>query len=146
MIYLFYGQPASGKTTISKEFIQLMNFNKYIHIDGDNIRDILKNYDYSKTGREINIKSVFDITKFMDNLGYDIIISIVAPYKKERFKLKETNNVIDIYLYTNEIRGREKFFVKDFEIPIDSTIIFDTSKKTVIDSAKQIINLINEQL
>ena len=142
MIYLFYGQPAAGKTTISKEFIKSMKFNKYIHIDGDNIREILKNYDYSKAGREKNIKSVFDITKFMDHLGYEVIISIVAPYNKHRTELKLTNDVIDIYLFSTEIRGREHYFAKDFQIPYDAKVTFDTSNKTIIQSTNDIIKLI----
>ena len=41
MIYWFYGQPGSGKTTLAKSMIgqlpQLV-FKKHVHIDGDEMR------------------------------------------------------------------------------------------------------------
>ena len=56
MILWFTGQPGSGKTTLCKEMkIQLQKLNiseeKIFHIDGDDLRDLINNKDYSEKGR-----------------------------------------------------------------------------------------------
>ena len=61
MIYWFCGQPAAGKTTLAKALIEKLG-TKHVHIDGDNLRHILQNNDYTREGRERNIQSVLDIT------------------------------------------------------------------------------------
>lgn len=139
MIYWFFGQPGAGKTTLAKEFIKELKLEKYLHIDGDNLRDITNNYDYTKEGRERNLQSVLDIARFGDANGYDIIISVVAPYNKHREDLAKTNNVILIYLYTNEIRGREDKHVDKFELPIGLYIDIDTTNKKISDSITNIL-------
>lgn len=50
MIYWFTGHPGAGKTTLALELIKQLD--NPIHIDGDNLRDILKNYDYTDIGRK----------------------------------------------------------------------------------------------
>ena len=48
MIYWFTGQPGAGKTTLSKHLISyLENTEKVIHIDGDDLRLIFENKDFS---------------------------------------------------------------------------------------------------
>jgi adenylylsulfate kinase-like enzyme len=74
MIILFFGQPASGKTTLADAFVDEMNirspFNDFIRVDGDVWRDLSKNKDYSKEGRVLNLKSAFTMAKFLDKQGF----------------------------------------------------------------------------
>ena len=55
MIIWITGQPGSGKTTLAKAFINFISkqnpASKIINIDGDDLRSISKNKDYSKKGR-----------------------------------------------------------------------------------------------
>ena len=55
MIIWFTGQPGSGKTTLANELILNLKRDfpdkKLINIDGDDLRSISKNKDYSKEGR-----------------------------------------------------------------------------------------------
>ena len=59
MILWLTGQPGSGKTTLANEFIDYIKKDnpaiKIINIDGDDLRNISKNKDYSKEGRIRNI-------------------------------------------------------------------------------------------
>ena len=137
MIYWFTGQPGSGKTTLALELIK--NLENCIHIDGDNLREIFKNYDYSKEGRIKNINNVITIARFLDFKKFNVIISVVAPYIKIRETLKDTNDVIEIYVHTSKIRGRENFFSKEYEKPTNNFIDMNTTVISVEDSIKVIL-------
>lgn len=139
MIYWFCGQPASGKTTLAKALIEKLG-TKHVHIDGDNLREVLQNFDYTREGREKNIQSVLDIARFMDNEGYDVIISVVAPYNEHRRALKASNQMVEVYVHTSEIRGREKFFVAEFEVPTENYIDIDTTNESVENCIHKILN------
>ena len=55
MIYLLYGQPASGKTVLGRMLAASL-LTTY-HIDGDEFRALFSNKDYGKQGRSFNIRS-----------------------------------------------------------------------------------------
>ena len=59
MIYWLTGQPGHGKTTLAKLFKEHLEVNykhkKIMHIDGDDLREIFNNKDFSKEGRIKNI-------------------------------------------------------------------------------------------
>lgn len=140
MIYWLTGQPGSGKTTLANELAKYIENN--IIIDGDNLRDILHNYEYNFEGRIKNINNVITIARFMDHKKFNVIIAVVAPYKYLRDELKKTNKVVEIYVHTNEIRGREKYFSKDYQPPIYDYIDMNTSNKSVKESIEYILNQI----
>lgn len=144
MIIWLTGQPGSGKTTLAKELLKKIDLrNKEImHIDGDDLRGINKNVDYSKNGRIKNISTAISIMRFLCNKNYICIISIVAPYKFLRDELKDEFPFLEVYLHTNKIRGRESFFAKDYEVPNDpKTLFIDTGKLTIKESIDEILNV-----
>ena len=137
MIYWFTGQPGAGKTTLAKAMIKECNDN-CIHIDGDGLRDLFQNFDYSPEGRTKNIQSVLDLCRFLDNKGLTVVVSVVAPYKKMRDSLKDTNDLTEIYVHTTEIRGREDYFAKDYEPPTEDFIDMDTTNISVKECLNKI--------
>ena len=146
MIIWLTGQPGSGKTTLANSIIdKISNADdslKIIHLDGDDLRKINKNKDYSKKGRINNISTAISIMRFLANKDYLCIVSIVAPYKFLRDELKEEFPFLEIYLHTKEIRGREDFFAKDYEIPTDpKTLSIDTGELTIKESTDEIFNV-----
>jgi len=144
MIYWFTGQPASGKTTIAKHLNSyLSNTERVIHIDGDDLRKIFNNKDYSETGRRRNIERAQDIARFMSEKGYSVVVSLVSPYKDMRDSFKKDNNVIEIYVHTKDIRGREEYHVDNYEPPTENYVDLDTTNKRDDESFIDLIKFID---
>ena len=147
MIYLFTGQPGSGKTTLAKKLQMWLQTDKanwrksVFHIDGDQLRELFPNKDYSKEGREKNIQKAFDIARFLDDSGNDVVISLVSPYKYLRDEFKSQCKVQEIYCHTKKIRGREDKFALDYEPPTEYFIDLDTSDASD-DTFKKLIKII----
>jgi adenylylsulfate kinase len=144
MIYYLIGQPHAGKTTLSKLLKQHLYPQNIIQIDGDEIRDIFQNKDYSEEGRRKNIQRAQDIAKFLNAKGFDVIISLVSPYKDLRDELKSTSNVTEVYIHTTDVRGRESFHVENYEKPTEDYISIDTSGVSEFTSLGELINKIGE--
>ena len=149
MVILFYGQPASGKTTLADAYVQ-KNWEKHlgiIRIDGDKWRDITKNKDYSKEGRIKNLKGAFDMALYLEQLGYTPILSFVTPYDELRQYLKDNSKkLIQVYLEYSENRGRSDYFAKDFEIPKIECLQMNTSELSIDECVNKITEYINKQI
>jgi adenylylsulfate kinase-like enzyme len=136
MIIWFYGQPGSGKTTLAKE---LMTSIDAIHIDGDEIREVFQNKDYSKEGRMKNLTLINNIVRFLDYKNNNVIVSVVAPFKEVRDQILDLNTKY-FYVHTSKIRGREQNFAQDFEIT-ESDVKLDTTNKTIKEVIDEVLNV-----
>ena len=84
MIYWFYGQPGAGKTTLGNALEERLYFHhshqKTIRIDGDEMREIFQNKDYSEQGRRNNLRKVNDLFVFYitkdSQLLYQLLVHI----------------------------------------------------------------------
>jgi len=72
----------------------------------------------------------------------NVIISVVGPYKNLRDKLKIECNMIELYVHTNNKRGREKNFCKEYEKPTENYIDVNTTNISV----EKTINIILEKI
>lgn len=139
------GQPASGKTTLANMLIEYFKTNEnnkeFFNIDGDDLRDLFQNKDYSKKGRYANIRLGMSIAAYLINKNKIPVISLVSPYRELREEFKEKYKVLEIYLYTTEIRGREQYFVKDYEKPLQNFIEIDTTQQSEKESLNEILNV-----
>jgi len=141
MIYWLTGQPGSGKTTICKEILELKDY-RIFHIDGDDLRDLFDNKDYSESGRRKNIELAQQIAQYLTNKGKDVLVSLVSPYKDQRDKFKEKmgDNLVEVYVHTSETRGREDFFVKEYGQPTENYLDIDTTNKSIEESTKKVLD------
>lgn len=151
MITLLFGQPHSGKSTLAKA-LQTRLFIEYGQhtpvIDGDEIRDIFKNKDFSKGGRLRNLQRISDIATFLSHQYPNVIISAVFPYQEARDYLSEINDnkVFIVELQYSIERGRESYHVKDFESLVEgeNKMILNTDTLSITDCTSEIFEAIKQ--
>lgn len=131
------GQSGAGKTTIGekiKEEITLTFSKKAILLDGDDIRLLFRNQDYSIDGRRKNIQFVQIMSDFLIKNEIIPIICLVSPFKDLREETKKKYKTLEIYVYCSEKRGREQFHVEYYEQPTENFVNLDTTSKTIEES------------
>ena len=165
MIYLLYGQPASGKTTLGKLLAEHLD-TPFI-IDGDEFRGMFKNTDYGFSGRKKNIRAANAVATYLNKKGKDgdwkaiyvdidngwkshpvnkkthVVMSLVNPYEQFRNELKEDNQgeVIEVLL-TSSRDLRKGYHVEDFEKGNpDCLLETDQSVKNSWDYLKTLLDL-----
>lgn len=145
MVYWFTGQPGHGKTVLSlalKDYLETNHDEQVIHIDGDDLRDIFQNKDYSKEGRIKNITFAQGLAKFCHLKGFDVVVSVVAPYKdvRDSFKQDMGESMVELYVHTTEVRERDQFHSPDYVVPTENFIDVDTTEDSPEASLVYIIN------
>jgi adenylylsulfate kinase len=148
-IYWFTGQPGHGKTVLGRKLYSFIatekrNWRKSVfHLDGDDLRELTVNKDYSEQGRINNIRNAQMIAEYLHKNGCDVVVSLVAPYRwlREEFKEKIGQDYFqELYVHTSEPRERDQFHVQDYESPQVNFIDVDTTKDTPEQSFSNIIN------
>jgi adenylylsulfate kinase len=147
MIITFTGQPNSGKTTLSLELVHhLHEIRKDITatiIDGDSLRKITRNADYSKDGRRKNVKSAINLAINSDTSSNDYtVVALVSPFRdlRELLKNNSKHTVKEIYLHSSRLR--EGKMVEYYEPPLNNYLDIDTDKHTIEESIKLITHYI----
>ena len=142
MIYWFTGQPSSGKTTLA----DLLKKEKpgAFRIDGDDMRELFSNKDYSIKGRVENVGTAQRIAQYLHNQGKDVIVSLVSPYIDQREDFKELmgNNIKEIYVHCNDIRERDHFKSIAYNPPYSNYIDINTTFDSIPESFQKLLNAI----
>jgi len=163
------GLSGSGKSTIAVELEHALIENKhqaYI-LDGDNIRHGLnKNLGFSPEDRTENIRRIGEVAKLFTEANIITIAAFVSPYREDRNnvrKLLDRGGFIEIYVKcslevceTRDTKGLYKKArtgeVKDFtgisapyEEPLNPELTIDSSKLSVEESTRAILNCLEEK-
>lgn len=144
MIYWFTGQPSSGKTTLAD--LLKKEIPGAFRIDGDDMRELFSNKDYSIKGRVENISTAQRIAHYLHNQGVDVIVSLVSPYldQREEFKNLIGKDMVEIYVHCNDQRERDHFKSIAYKPPFSNFIDIDTTYDTPEQSFVKILNSLNE--
>jgi adenylylsulfate kinase len=145
MIYWFTGQPAHGKTVLAKKLSYWLNYTKHslpYMIDGDDMRELFSNKDYTIKGRVENVATAQRIAHYLHNKGNDVIVALVSPYidQREDFKITLGDNIKEIYVHTSQPRERDQFRAEAYIAPKKNFIDIDTTLDSPEESLKKIIN------
>ena len=115
MIYVLYGQPGAGKTTLSKLLAEHLDTPHII--DGDELRELFVNNDFSREGRERNITRAHTIATFLSKTrDRPVILALVNPYEWLREDLRLHNKYVTTILLQTNRDIRKEYHVQDFEV------------------------------
>jgi len=131
MIYWFTGQPAAGKTVLANMLKEELP--NAFRIDGDEMRELFTNQDYSINGRVVNVGTAQKIAHYLHNQGHDVIVSLVAPYIDQREDFKKLigiENIVEFYVHTSEPRERDHFKAIAYIPPVSDYVDIDTTHDT----------------
>jgi len=163
------GLSGSGKSTIAVELEHALIENKhqaYI-LDGDNIRHGLnKNLGFSPEDRTENIRRIGEVAKLFTEANIITIAAFVSPYREDRDNVRRLLNqgeFVEIYVKCSlevcEARDTKGLYkkarageVKDFtgisapyEEPLNPELTIDSSKLSVEESTREILNYLEEK-
>ena len=99
-------------------------------------------------GRRANIDAAQKIAHYLNNKGKDVIVSLVSPYRDQRedFKNKLTWQLKEIHVHYNPEngrRGREKYWVENYEAPVDNFLSVDTTLDSPDESTIKVTNYVH---
>ena len=140
MIYWFTGQPCAGKTVLSRYLQSHLKMKPFL-IDGDDLRDLTTNKDYSINGRVNNVNTAQKISHYLHNQGKDVIVALVSPYidQREDFKKLLGDSIKEIYVHTSEERERDHWKATAYIAPQENFIDIDTTDDTSEESLQKIL-------
>ena len=144
-VYWFTGQPSHGKTVLAKLLKEeLEKYGQVFHVDGDDLRALTLNKDFSEQGRIDNVRGAQKIAHYLHNENYTVVVSLVSPYRWQREELKTMlgSDLVELYVHTDSPRERDHFRVENYEPPLENFIDVDTTIDTPEESIKKILNLI----
>ena len=144
MIYWLTGQPCAGKTVLADMLQQEYSPNAF-RIDGDDMRELFSNKDYSIKGRVENVGTAQRIAHYLHNQGNDVIVSLVAPYidQREDFKALMGDQIVEFYVHTTESRERDHFRAIAYTPPLANFVDIDTTHDTEQQSFEKVLDAIN---
>ena len=143
MVYWFTGQPCAGKTVLAN-MLKEQHLPNAFRIDGDDMRELFSNKDYSIKGRVENVGTAQRIAHYLHNQGHDVIVSLVSPYidQREDFKKLLGDNIIEFYVHTTEPRERDHFKAEAYVAPKENFVDINTTEDTPNESFKKILDAI----
>ena len=162
MIYVFYGQPGSGKTSLGK--LLASHIDTPFIIDGDEFREMFTNTNYGREGREENIRNANAVATYLNKKAIGgnwaavycrdkhnsikghpvsnqthVVMCLINPYEHLRRELKNNNHdqIVEVFLKSDR-ELRKGYHVEDFEIG-SPDISLNTDKKEK-DTFETLIN------
>jgi adenylylsulfate kinase len=155
MVFWLTGLPCSGKTTLANTLAQHLSAEI---LDGDIIREITHNEDFSWEGRKRHIRSVAAMAHLLSKYT-NVIVALVSPIREVREEIKQRYGFYEIFvkcpidvckkrdvkgMYAKALRGDIRGFTgidSLYEEPISPDIIVETDKFSVDDCVKQILSV-----
>tara|TARA_B100002019_G_C21240165_1_gene585072 strand:+ start:842 stop:1411 length:570 start_codon:yes stop_codon:yes gene_type:complete len=162
------GLSGAGKTTISKKMFLYLKEKNPIHLDGDNLRDILSirhKKTFTKKSRNKIGLLYSKMSKYLADQGHLVIISVMALDKSVfEWNRKNIKNYFEVYLkvskrelvkrdpkgiYKKYKQGKVRYisgFDISYDEPYKPNLIIEWNKKlTIKKTSELILKKINEK-
>lgn len=155
-IYWLTGLPCSGKSSIAKEL------SRHIYaeiLDGDNIRNLTDNYNFSNELRALHMVYIAAMAHYISK-HQNVIVSLVSPIRNVREAIKKKyDNLYEIYvkcsleickqrdakgMYAKAMRGEITNFTgiqEGYEEPLNPHMIVRSDKNSIDECVNQILTL-----
>ena len=160
MVIWILGLSGSGKTSLALKIIKKSKKKKFIHIDGDSIRNIYeKKLGHTINDRQINASRISRLVKYISDQKVNVIVSVLSNFPKWlKWNRKNIKNYFEVYLKTDlDIlkKRRAKLYSKKiknvvgvdlkFNEPVEPDIIIENSnnKNNIETNAIKILKKIN---
>lgn len=164
MTVWFTGLPCSGKTTIAREVMKRLEDKYDVELlDGDTVRDYIRNKDFSREGRNKHLRYIALMARLLSKRGVIVLCSFVSPYRENRdFARKINDNFVEVYvkaplevcierdvkgMYKKALNGEIKGFTgidDPYEEPDDPELVIETDKETLEESTNKVLNKLRE--
>jgi adenylylsulfate kinase len=130
------GNSGAGKTTLARILREKLNG---ILLDGDEMRSsISESAGFSKKDREEHNLRVARLAKVLHSQGFNIIISVIAPFQQTRDKIDKIISPIWIYVKREQPEDPDR----PYEEPTNPGLTVDTDELSIKESADLIIDFI----
>ena len=100
-VYWVTGLSGAGKTTIGKMLYDSIKSKKdsIVRLDGDILREVFQNNDYSREGRKNLGYEYCRLCKMIASQGIDVVICTIAMFDELReWNRRNIDNYLEIYL------------------------------------------------
>ena len=146
-IIFLIGFPGSGKTTIAKKIKSLLVKNKIsnFHLDGDSLRNVLGNLNYSKKERVKLSLMYLKLAQLLLKQTDVIILSSVSLYKEVEEVFSKKSNIksyLIIKNFKNHNKKKNKIrnkYLKSIKFHIPKKIEKIIHNKSVLKSSNEIL-------
>ena len=91
MVYWITGKSSSGKTVYAKRIKRQFESLgiKVLHLDGDEVRDLTADNDYTDEAREKHIMTIAKFAAIAEKQGFIVIIALISQKKEWRMKARK---------------------------------------------------------
>jgi len=128
----FTGNTGGGKTTLAYTLKERLNG---IVLDGDEMRaSISLGLGFSQEDREENNLRTARLAQVLNAQGYNVIVSMIAPFEATRKKIAEICNPYWIYVKSNVNDPN-----KPYEIPTNPDVTIDQTVDSLMESLEKIV-------
>ena len=103
MVIWILGLSGSGKTSLAIKIINKSKKNKFLHIDGDSIRNIYeKKLGHTMRDRQINASRISKLVKYISDQKVNVIVSVLSNFPEWlKWNRKNIKNYFEVYLKTD---------------------------------------------
>ena len=140
-IFWLTGNVGTGKTTLA--YMIKANYPNTIVLDGDELRyAVSENTGFSSQDRHYHNLRIARLAELLNSQGYQVIVSVIAPYQKTRDAIDKIIPVTWVYLEDSSEPINPDH---PYQAPCSPALALDKAFLSVQSSLDQIVKLMGEQ-